>query len=57
VATFTVWKFHTAEGAEGALGTLERLQTEELAGGALAGSPTHIGIDEAKLREAFSPED
>jgi uncharacterized membrane protein len=30
VATFTVWKFHTADGAEGALGTLERLQTEEL---------------------------
>jgi uncharacterized membrane protein len=29
VATFTVWKFHTAEGAEGALGTLERLQAEE----------------------------
>jgi uncharacterized membrane protein len=30
VATFTVWKFHTAEGAENALGTLERLQSEEL---------------------------
>jgi uncharacterized membrane protein len=30
VATFTVWKFHTADGAEGALGTLERLQSEEL---------------------------
>jgi uncharacterized membrane protein len=30
VATFTVWKFHTADGAEGALGTLARLQTEEL---------------------------
>jgi uncharacterized membrane protein len=30
VATFTVWKFHTADGAENALGTLERLQSEEL---------------------------
>ena len=30
MATFTVWKFHTAEGAEDALGTLERLQSEEL---------------------------
>ncbi len=30
MATFTVWKFHTAEGAESALGTLERLQGEEL---------------------------
>lgn len=30
MATFTVWKFHTADGAEGALGTLERLQGEEL---------------------------
>jgi uncharacterized membrane protein len=30
VATFTVWKFHTADGAENALGTLEKLQSEEL---------------------------
>jgi uncharacterized membrane protein len=30
VATFTVWKFHTADGAENALETLERLQSEEL---------------------------
>jgi uncharacterized membrane protein len=30
VATFTVWKFHTAEGAEGALETLERLDSEGL---------------------------
>jgi uncharacterized membrane protein len=30
VATFTVWKFHTADGAESALSTLERLQSEEL---------------------------
>ena len=30
MATFTVWKFHTADGAEGALDTLERLQTEQL---------------------------
>jgi uncharacterized membrane protein len=30
VATFTVWKFHTADGAESALDTLERLQSEEL---------------------------
>jgi uncharacterized membrane protein len=30
VATFTVWKFHTADGAESALETLERLQSEEL---------------------------
>ncbi len=30
MATFTVWKFHTADGAERALGTLERLQSEEL---------------------------
>lgn len=107
MATFTVWKFHTAEGAEGALGTLERLQTEELikvedaavvtwpadkkkpktrhlndltgagalggafwgflfgliffvpllglavgaAAGALAGSLTHIGIDESFIKE------
>ena len=30
MATFTVWKFHSADGAEGALGTLEKLQSEEL---------------------------
>jgi uncharacterized membrane protein len=30
VATFTVWKFHTAAGAEEALGTLQQLQSEEL---------------------------
>ena len=29
MATFTVWKFHTADGADNALGTLERLQSEE----------------------------
>src|SRR5690606_14038773 len=28
--TFTVWKFHTADGAENALETLERLQSQEL---------------------------
>lgn len=30
MATFTVWKFDSAGGAEGALSTLERLQKEEL---------------------------
>jgi uncharacterized membrane protein len=30
VATLTVWKFDTADGAQGALSTLERLQKEEL---------------------------
>jgi uncharacterized membrane protein len=30
VATFTVWQFDSAEGAGNALGTLERLQKEEL---------------------------
>ena len=30
MATFTVWQFDSAEGAEGALSTLERLQKEEL---------------------------
>jgi len=30
VATFTVWKFDSATGAEDALSTLERLQSEEL---------------------------
>jgi uncharacterized membrane protein len=30
VATFTVWKFHSADGAENALGTLENLQSQEL---------------------------
>jgi uncharacterized membrane protein len=30
VATFTVWKFRTADGADNALGTLEKLQSEEL---------------------------
>jgi uncharacterized membrane protein len=30
VATFTVWKFHTADGAESALETLESLDSEEL---------------------------
>jgi uncharacterized membrane protein len=30
MATFTVWKFDSAGGAEQALGTLERLQKEEL---------------------------
>ena len=30
MATFTVWQFDSSEGAEDALGTLERLQTEEL---------------------------
>ena len=30
MATFTVWKFDSAGGAEDALNTLERLQKEEL---------------------------
>jgi uncharacterized membrane protein len=30
MATFTVWKFPTADGAEGALGKLEELQRQEL---------------------------
>jgi uncharacterized membrane protein len=30
MATFTVWKFDSADGAQGALSTLERLQKQEL---------------------------
>lgn len=39
MATFTVWKFHTADGAENALGALERRHLNDLTGaGALGGA-------------------
>ena len=61
MATFTVWQFDTADGADHALGVLERLRKQELItihDAAIVTWPEDLSDeDESRLRATFAEED